>query len=77
MKTEFMKIFPLLFMVLVMVLVFLTAFGSFLMYIADDKLSGFYVVVTDMSVWSFAFTMGVVYDYFKLDEIMYGKRRME
>lgn len=77
MKTAFMEIFPLLFMVLVMVLVFLTAFGYFLMYIADDKISGFYVMIADISVWSFGFSMGVVYDYFKLDEIMYGKRRME
>lgn len=76
MKTEFMKIFPLLFMVLVMVLVFLTALGYFL-YIADNKISGFYVMIADISVWSFAYTMSVVYDYFKLDEIMYGKRRME
>lgn len=76
MKTAFMEIFPFLFMVLVMVLVFLTALGYFL-YIADNKISGFYVMIADISVWSFGFSMGVVYDYFKLDEIAHGKRRME
>jgi hypothetical protein len=63
-------------MVLVMVLVFLTALGYFL-YIADNKISGFYVMIADISVWLFGFSMTVVHDYFKLDEIAHGKRRME